>query len=120
MADQGPIARNPRRRVVVHGVLETLDGATQVEVRNLSTTGALIEGPGIPPVGRGGVLKTGSLDCFGIVVWSDGSRCGLRFEEPISFAQVLDLHTLKPADVQRQDLEATADWFRSADRYARL
>lgn len=112
--------RSPRRRVVLNGTLETLSGTLRVELRNLSCTGALVEGESVPDAGRELVLKAPGLDCFARVVWSDGERCGLQFDEPLSTAQVLELHRITPDAVRSAELDAAAEWYLSQGRYARM
>jgi len=119
-AGAGQQPRSPRRRVALGGTLEMLSGNLSVDVRNLSCTGALVEGERVPDAGRDVVLKAPGLDCFGTVVWSDGSRCGIRFDEPLSQAEVVELHRITPEAVRSAELDAAAEWFRSQGRYARI
>ncbi len=44
--------RSPRRRVVLKGMLQSVGGTQQVSVRNLSSTGAMVEGTTVPVAGR--------------------------------------------------------------------
>lgn len=116
--DQTP--RSPRRRVVLIGTVETLSGCTTVSLRNLSCTGAMVEADRAPEAGKEVILKAPGLDCFATVVWSDGRRCGLRFDEPLTQAQVLELHRVTPEVVRSAEARAAAEWFQSQGRYARL
>ena len=112
-------ARSPRRRVALSGTLETLQGQIPVACRNLSATGALVEGCNLPAAGRDVVLKVGPLDCFATVVWAAEGRCGLSFDEPVSFEQVLALHHISADMVARRELKEAEEWFRTAgDRAA--
>ena len=124
LPDGGPgemeTPRSPRRRVALNGILEMLSGTTSVAVRNLSCTGALVEGEAVPDAGRELVLKAAGLDCFATVVWSDGQRCGLQFDEPLTTAQVLELHRITPDAVRSAELDAAAEWYMSQGRYARM
>lgn len=112
--------RSPRRRVVLEGTIETLSNKFPVSVKNLSCTGALIEGAAVPDAARDVILKAGPLDCFATVVWSDGRRCGVMFDEPISQAELLALHRVTPEAARQAELEAAAEWFESQGRYARM
>lgn len=119
-APEGRTQRSPRRRVALGGTLETLNGVEAVSVRNLSCTGAMVEAETVPDTGREVILKAPGLDCFATVVWSDGCRCGLRFDEPLTQAQVLELHRITPDAVSRAEARAAEEWFQSQGRYARL
>ncbi|MDB5692347.1 MAG: PilZ protein [Alphaproteobacteria bacterium] len=55
-----------------------------VRIRNVSETGALIEGAGLPPAGEPIQLNRGEAQIEGIVAWSTGSRCGVHFATPIA------------------------------------
>lgn len=112
--------RSPRRKVVVTGMLEAVTGTQKVSVKNLSCTGAMIEGTTVPPKGREVILKAGKLDCFCRVVWSEGSRCGLEFDEPIPMADVLELHGITAEAAQMAAAEEAAEWFRSQGALARM
>lgn len=102
-------ARSPRRKTAFKGVLETLLGPVRIAIRNISCTGALIEGEEIPSAGRDGVLKAEGLELFCSVVWSDGARAGLAFDEPLTPEQVLELHQITPEAVRSAELKAAAE-----------
>ena len=51
-----------------------------VKIRNLSPSGALIEGAALPAAGESLVLRRGHNAIGGKVVWCQGGRAGLRFE----------------------------------------
>jgi hypothetical protein len=55
-----------------------------VRIRNLSETGALLEGPDLPPVGSSFRLSRLKMHIAGTVVWLRAPRCGVRFEGPTS------------------------------------
>jgi hypothetical protein len=57
---------------------------TTVRVRNVSTTGALIEGTSLPLAGEAVVLKRGEIHVPAMVMWADGIRRGVRFSHPVS------------------------------------
>lgn len=116
----GQMARSPRRRVILTGSLESVTGVQKVAVRNISCTGAMIEGTTVPPAGREVILKAGPLDCFSRVVWTEGNRCGLEFDEPIDMADVLALHGVTAEAAAQAERESAAEWFLSQGRHARM
>ena len=56
---------------------------TPVRVRNISKTGALVEGATLPPVGTPVRLSRASLNASGCVIWLEQGKAGLRFEAPV-------------------------------------
>lgn len=64
------------------------DGApTPIKVRNLSSGGALVEGRGMPAPGALVQLVRGALIVHGLVAWSAGGRCGLKFSGSVDVQQ---------------------------------
>lgn len=73
----------------VMATIYTDSGSAPVRVRNLSPTGALIEGPVLPPPGSQVRLSRGSLSIMGDIVWHKDGRAGLRFKSTVSVADWL-------------------------------
>lgn len=94
----------PRARVQVNAILETTTGAMQVVIRNLSRTGAMLEGSNLPKANREAFLKRGEIDAMGVVVWSQGDRCGFQFFDPITDGTVVDLARTPPEPVAASPL----------------
>lgn len=64
-------------------VLAALSGGTYngpVKVRNLSSTGALIEGAGLPATGTNVTLRRGESTASGIIVWCSNGKAGLKMD----------------------------------------
>src|SRR5579872_7018532 len=55
-----------------------------VRVRNISSTGALIEGAALPPIGTAVQLSRASLKASGSVMWVEQGKAGLQFDVPIA------------------------------------
>ena len=81
--------RELRFRVLFSASLITTTDEYAVTVRDISITGFGIEGPRVPPVGADVLLRRRASEFFARVVWSEGGRAGLEFDEPISAAEVL-------------------------------
>lgn len=79
-----------------------------VRVRNLSSTGALIEGAVIPASGERVHLRRAGATVAGEVVWSRDGRAGLRFDSRITVENWLPLGTNCSAQ-QRVD-EVVQGW----------
>ena len=60
-----------------------------VRIRNMSSTGALVEGAAMPDGGSSVRLIRGSLMIPAEVAWSAGGRCGLRFDGTVSIKEWL-------------------------------
>ena len=105
--------RSPRRRMAFKGVIETSSDKGTVSIRNLSCTGAMVEGENLPNTGRDIILTFKGLELFGRVVWCDGRRCGLHFDEELNSSQVLELHQITPEQVRSEELNAAAKWYKS-------
>lgn len=60
------------------------DGASSpVKIRNISATGALLEGVAVPSPGTLVQLVRGGLIVHGLVIWTSDGRCGLKFSGSI-------------------------------------
>jgi hypothetical protein len=62
---------------------------TPVRVRNISTTGALIEAAVLPPAGTHVRLGRASLSASGTLVWVENAKAGMRFDDPVAVADWL-------------------------------
>src|SRR5688500_15452 len=68
-----------RSNIFVVAALAWSSGTGPVRIRNMSRTGALIEGATIPPEGSPVRLSRGSLSVRGEIVWRRENRAGMRF-----------------------------------------
>jgi hypothetical protein len=84
-----------RRRVLLSATLETPKGELQVRLRNLSSTGALIEMAHPPEVGTLVTLRRGRTIAPGTVRWATSVSIGLEFIRPIQESEVL-VHIGRP------------------------
>ena len=87
-------------------------GATScaVRVRNLSANGALLEGDNLPAEKRTVCLRRGSLATVGLIAWSRGRQCGIRFVEPIAVAEWVE----RAGPIGQQRIDATVTEFRES------
>ena len=70
-------------------VLQGAGFSVPVRIRNMSTTGALVEAAAVPEDGSPVRLVRGSLTISARVMWSEGGRCGLRFSSVVSVREWL-------------------------------
>lgn len=78
------LIRPPRTNMFVMATIYTDGGSAPVKIRNLSATGALIEGDLVPSRAAAVSLRRGELIVTGKIVWCSNGRAGLQFETPIS------------------------------------
>ena len=89
----------PHYSVLLAGQAFSAVGSGPVTIRDLSLSGAQIEGSRLPPLGRLLILKKGALEAAARIAWRKGNRAGVRFVQPLSadslFA-VVDRARLRP------------------------
>jgi len=68
-------------------ILSSKSASSPVKIRNISSTGALIEGPAVPTVGTAVQLFRGDLTVRAHVAWTAGDRCGLKFSASVDVDQ---------------------------------
>lgn len=73
---------SPRTNLLLSANAEVGGRILPVRIRNLSETGAMVEGAGLPDAGMKLVLARGDLHVSAVVAWSAGGRRGVRFEGP--------------------------------------
>lgn len=70
----------PRTHLFVLATLYSNDSSSPVHIRNMSPRGAMIEAPVIPDEGAYIVIRRGSLQVGGTIVWKEGRRAGVSFD----------------------------------------
>jgi len=82
--------RQSRRSPVLLSAHVLIDGAdTSVVLRNLSATGALIEGAKLPAVDAPTTFKRKDLEVTGRIAWVHGRFAGLAFDRELEPAELL-------------------------------
>lgn len=89
--DHGPVCRRSekRARVLLAATLQNATGSWQVRLRNISSAGALIESPIVPPPGSFVLFTRGPIAVTARVVWTEGTRLGLAFRDRIDEHELL-------------------------------
>lgn len=72
----------PRTNLLLSANAEVGGRTLPVRIRNLSETGALLEGAGLPDAGMKLVLARGDLHVSAVVAWAAGGRRGVKFDGP--------------------------------------
>jgi len=69
----------PRSSIYLAATLYCDGSALPIKIRNISATGALLEGSSVPTDGSLVQLVRGDLIVHGLIAWSARTRCGLKF-----------------------------------------
>jgi hypothetical protein len=72
----------PRTNLLLAATAEVDGRSLPVRIRNLSETGAMIEGAGLPEAGMPLILMRGDLQVAATIAWASGGRRGVRFGGP--------------------------------------
>jgi hypothetical protein len=87
-AEDGAELRASRRTNLMLAATIVASGrVTAVRIRNLSDTGALIEGAGLLAKGETLLVKRGELEISATIAWAGGDKCGVRFDRPIPVSE---------------------------------
>lgn len=76
--------RGHRSNLFLAAVIESGGIESPVRIRDLSFSGARLEGPAFPPVGSRLVLRRQEMQIEAIVKWVSAPRCGVAFDGQIS------------------------------------
>ena len=79
-------SRAPRKNLFLTATLAVGGVARAVRVRNLSASGALVEGAKLPATGVAAILQRGGISADCAIVWQVGGRGGLHFTTPIDLS----------------------------------
>jgi hypothetical protein len=79
----------PRSNMFIAGMLYWGKSSAPARIRNMSTSGALVEAPALPPAGTSVRVARGSLDAHGVVAWVGTGRCGIRFTSQVAVREWL-------------------------------
>jgi hypothetical protein len=72
----------PRTNLLLAATAEVGGRSLPVRIRNLSETGAMVEGAGLPEAGMPLILMRGDLQVAATIAWAAGGRRGVRFSGP--------------------------------------
>jgi hypothetical protein len=78
-----------RLRLLLAAKLVMTTGELSVTLRELSSTNAIVTGERLPSVGTDALLRRGRLEALGTVIWADGTRACLEFEDRLGEADLL-------------------------------
>ncbi|HEY7809720.1 MAG TPA: PilZ domain-containing protein [Allosphingosinicella sp.] len=79
-----PAVRDPRTKVLLTAQIIGDRFERAVRIRNMSASGAMLEGTVLPAAGARLILARADLRVEAEVVWSSPGRCGIRFAEAVA------------------------------------
>ncbi len=89
--------RTPRFNLFLAATIEAGRTHAPVRIRNLSETGAMLEGAAFPPLGATLTLRRQEMEVVGEVVWTRPPRCGMRFRDCVTVAEWISGKRARPA-----------------------
>ena len=105
MAGEGRTA--PRSRLLLNAQLRVAGSRTAaVKIRNLSSTGALLEALRLPAKDAEIELHRGELSASGIVAWVKPGRCGVHFHSPIDLDAWIPMRILSEGQQRVDEIQA--------------
>lgn len=109
---QGSETRSvPRTRLFLSATIRFGTSSAAIRLRDLSASGARIEGSRLPAVGVIVHISRGALNASGTIVWSDRKGCGVRFDAPLP----LDEWMPQLASRDQLAVDAMVDQVKSGD-----
>lgn len=81
--------RDPRTNTMLAATIDMGGVRSDVFLRDVSSTGALMEGPNLPGTGEQLMLERGSIKVRAVVIWRQDRRCGINFERPVVVAEMM-------------------------------
>ncbi len=92
-----------RVRLCIPAQVMLLQGLENCLLDDLSQAGARVTiAARLPGIGAGVVLKAKGLDAFGTVIWAQGARFGLAFEELLPLPDVVNARHFADAHAEYQ------------------
>lgn len=106
---------SPRRNMLLSAEIETARAICKVLLRNVSETGVLVEGSGLPGPGEALTLRKGAFEITGSVAWAMGTRCGVRFDSAVDIRSLVEgqRRSARPAGAHQSHVDALQAKIRS-------
>jgi hypothetical protein len=73
----------PRTRLFLAATIRFDGNVEPIRIRDLSASGARIEGSTLPEIGAAADITRGTMLASGRVMWREAKACGFRFDEPL-------------------------------------
>jgi hypothetical protein len=79
-AHRGVQPRPVRKNLMLSAMIESAGTRVPVRIRNLSETGAMLDGATLPDPGASLVLLRAEITVGATVIWREAGRCGIHFD----------------------------------------
>jgi hypothetical protein len=110
--------RHARVRVLLSAKLVTTTEETNVKIRDVSLSGAMLQGRSLPRVGSDAIVSRGSFEIFTTVIWRRDDLCGVQFDTPLScFEELLEAGTTHASMVGLSRCRVTGPWRQATTRW---
>ena len=73
-----------RQEPVIRASIMTLMDRSNVDLLDISRTGARLRGEDLPDAGQELLALIGKLEAFATVAWRKADQCGIKFDIPLS------------------------------------
>jgi hypothetical protein len=102
-----PLGRRERSRLRVRLLarLTTRTDVFRIILTDLSLTGAQFSVPLEQRAGTDAMLEWGHFEAFGELMWCDGCRCGMRFDEALTTNALIATRALNDSECLPSDFE---------------
>lgn len=77
----------PRKNMFVMAAMSSASFTGPIKIRNLSSSGALVEGHHLPPVGSSITLRRGEITAAGQIVWRNEGKAGLHMHDFVNVSE---------------------------------
>jgi hypothetical protein len=81
--------RDPRTNTMLAASIQLGADRFDVFLRDVSSTGASMEGPRLPETGEEVMLERGAIQVGAVVIWRQDRRCGIQFRRPVAVAEMM-------------------------------
>ena len=113
--EPGGSRRSVRENVMLRTVVMTMTESFNVDLLNLSLTGARLGGDHLPAHGQEVLALIGSLEAFAIVIWRGSEQCGIHFDIALT-ETALSILEGECRQIARLGGSEAEDWFNGAAR----
>jgi hypothetical protein len=79
----GQQPRLPRKNLLLSATIDAAGIQAPVRIRNLSGSGAMLDGADLPDPGIRVLLRRSAVEMGAQVVWRNATRCGVRFDTSV-------------------------------------
>lgn len=85
----GAVPRDPRTNTMLAAIIHFGGQRADVFLRDVSTTGTLMDGPVLPQVGESILLERGTIRVTATVIWRQDRRAGIRYDHAVPVAEMM-------------------------------